>query len=418
MSSEVIADPAFSPSRTAHKDSPVVARSRWIGRLWGIWLVLFSLASFTLRPPPIRDTINFDQFRDPGPKLAAALLILALASVVPALWSAMILGLDFRRAKFFAPAVFIMCVSIPISFLALSDPKLMVYLILVYTMIGCAVISISTNADQEVMLGSLFVTVAWTQTLMMVWVLKDHDYSWGRLFGRVQPNYWGAVAQLVIIGSVAMRGWVLRAGAVAISLVILYETQSRGSEVAVAAGMVVAFVLYTLRSRWRAVLWLGAALGLVFVLLLGSNFILNDLMKADDPARGAGSGLTGRASAWAETMTLITNHPWVGVGYRQHEQYLTTEASAHNAYLATLADTGVIGFFGYMLFLVGGLWRAVLKALDRPSGAALASAAFLAAFLVNGMFERTALNTGNSYSLLMILVAAWAWRKDDPQESA
>lgn len=390
-----------------------LSRTRWLGRIWGIWLALFSVASFTLRPPPVRDTIDFEQFRDPGPKLAAALAILALASLGPALWGAFTFGVDFRRAKYLVVVAFLVCLSIPLSYLIPTDPQSIVYVVLVYTVMIAGLISVATNVDGAVMLSSLMATVAVTQGLMLVWVLKDHDYFWGRLFGRVQPNYWGEVAQAAIVAAICMRGWVLRASVVAICLFILYATQSRGSMVAMAAGLVLAFVLFTATSRWRAPLWIAAVLGSVFIGLAGSGFIANDLFKVSDPLRGAGSGMTGRAAAWSETMNLIADHPWVGVGYRQHEKYLTTEASAHNAYLATTADTGMFGLAAYMLFLCGGLWRWSLKALRHPSPAALAGAAYLLGFMVDGLFERSALNTGNTYCQLMILLAAWAWRQDD-----
>jgi O-antigen ligase len=294
-----------------------------------------------------------------------------------------------------------------------TDPQAIVYVVLVYTVMIACLISVATNVDGDVMLRSLMATVAVTQGLMLIWVLKDHDYSWGRLFGRVQPNYWGQVAQAAILAAIAMRGVILRAGVVGVSLFVLYATQSRGSMVAMAVGLLLAFILFTATSRWRAQLWVAAVIGAVFVGLMGSGFIANDLFKVSDPLRGAGSGMTGRAAAWSETMDLIANHPWVGVGYRQHEKFLTTEVSAHNAYLATTADTGVFGLFAYMLFLGGGLWRSCLKALRRPSPASLACAAYLIGFMVDGLFERSALNTGNAFCQLMILVAAWAWRQDD-----
>ena len=409
-----VIDAAEPGAAASPKVSAVTARSRWLGRAWGVWLGLFSLASFTLRPPPVRNVIDLDQYRDPGPKLAAALVLLALGAMVPALWGAATRGVDFRRSRFLAPVALLLCLSIPLSYIPPSDPLSIVYVVLVFNAMAAAIILASTDCDGEALFTALLASFAISHALLMAWVIKDHDYFWGRLFGRIQPNYWGEVAQAAVVAAFAMRGWIVRAGVVVVSLVIIYETQSRGSMVALAVGGGLAFILYTATSRWRVALWIGAALGLVLVGLFGSGFIAEDLLKVSDPLRGAGSGLTGRKAAWEETINLILNHPWLGVGYRQHEHYLTTEASAHNAYLATMADTGIFGFFAYILFLVGGLVRACVKSLSEPSGVNLACAAYLAAFMVDGLFERSALNTGNAYCQLMILCAAWAWRQDDP----
>ena len=195
---------------------------------------------------------------------------------------------------------------------------------------------------------------------------------------------------------------------------VLYFTQSRGSMVAAAAGLAVAFFIYAMNSRLRIWLWLSAALGLLVIAVLGADFITNDLLMLSDPGRGVGSGVSGRASAWRESWDLFASHPWLGVGYRQHERFLVTEASAHNAYLAMLADMGVVGLLAYLLFVFGGLWRAVTRAIREPSPTALASAAFLSAFVVNGMVERAALDSGTAYGQLMVVVAAWAWRLERP----
>ncbi len=406
-----------TPAASANPASDL-ARSRRLGWAWGVWLGLFSLASFTLRPPPVRNVLDLDQYRDPGPKLAAALVLLALAAMLPALWGAATRGVDFRRARFLGPVALFLCLSIPLSYIPPSDPLEVVYVVIVFNALAAMALTVSTNVDGEALFASLFSSFAIGQTLVMIWVIKDHDYFWGRLFGRVQPNYWGEVAQAAVIAAIAMRGWWMRAVVIVVGLWIIYATQSRGSMVALAVGLMLAFVLYTTISRWRAPLWIGAILALVLLVTLGSHFILEDLFKVSDPRRGAGSGLTGRAAAWEETLNLITSHPWTGVGYRQHEHYLTSEASAHNAYLATAADTGVIGLAAYMLFLLGGLVRACVKAVNDRSMVAVTCAAYLAAFMVDGLFERSALNTGNAYCQLMILVAAWAWRQDNPYAGA
>jgi len=402
---------------TEQKSAPTVLpalNARVLGCFYGVWLGLFPVVDFLLRPPIDRTSLLFDQVRNAAPQLALALFTVALAGLaVPAVGAA-VFGLDFRRAKYLALPAFMLCLCVPLSLIAPNDLQNIVYVILVYSQFLCAIVAVSTNVDRRPLLEGLFATLAIVHTLTLVAVLIDHDFVWGRLFGRNSSNYWGMVAQTVLLASIAMRGWVLRSGVIAIAMAILFFTQSRGSMVAAAAGLSVAFFIYAMNSRLRIWLWLSAALGLLVVGVLGADFITNDLLMLSDPGRGFGSGVSGRASAWRESWDLFTSHPWLGVGYRQHERFLTTEASAHNAYLAMAADMGVAGFLTYSLFVFGGLWLAIGRAMREPSRTALASVAFLSAFVVNGLVERAALDTGTAYSQLMVVIAAWAWRQDLP----
>ena len=300
----------------------------------------------------------------------------------------------------------------PLSLLVTNNIQNIVFVILVYSQFLCAILMVSTNVDRRPVLEGLFTTLAIAHALTLIMVLIDHDFLWGRLYGRNTSNYWGMVAQTVLLSAIATRGWILRIGVIVVALAILYFTQSRGSMVAATAGLSVAFFIYAMTSRHRVWLWLSAALGLLVIAVLGADFITNDLLMLSDPGRGVGSGVSGRANAWRESWELFASHPWLGVGYRQHEQYLVTEASAHNAYLAMLADMGVVGLVGYVFFVFGGLWRAIDRARREATATNLAAAAFITAYLINGFVERAALDTGTAYCQLMVLVVAWSWRFD------
>ncbi len=386
--------------------------ARLMGWLWGIWIGLFPILDFTFRPPLRIIGNNFDQVRVAVPQLAFALVSLALSASLIAAFGAARFGVDFRRAKLLAVIAALFCVIVPLSLLSTTDSQNLVFVVLIFNLFISLILSVSTNVEADTTLRSMFVSLALAHCFILIVVLIDADYHWGRLYGRNAANYWGFLSQSAIIATIAMRGWILRVGVIGLALVIIYLTQSRGSMLAVAAGLSVAFILYSLRSRARIWLWLSAALAVSIMALLGLNFVADDLLRLSDPGRGLGSGASGRASVWRESFELFANHPWLGVGYRQHEQYLTSEANAHDAYLAMLADTGVLGFLAYLLFLFGGLIRSVLRQLANPSPSTLATVAFLTAFAVNGLFERSALNTGNAYCQTMALLAAWAWRTD------
>lgn len=407
-----LTDP-FLDDRAIAKLDPV-----WAGRVCGFWLGLFPIVDFIFRAPIDRASNVFAQIRYGTPQLAIALASIALAGLIPSLWIAATYGLDFRRAKYLAPAAFLVCLAVPLSYIGETDIQNMLYVVLIYNAFVSAIFAISTNLDREIFLRSVFQIVALLHAGIMAVVLIDHDVIWGRLYGRNTPNYWGMVAQTALICSMAMRGWVLRGLVILISVAVMIMAQTRGSMVASAAGFSLAFLILSLKARQRVWLWLAGALTLAVVLLLGVNFVAEDLLKLSDPTRGLASGGSGRSVVWRESWDLFASHPWTGVGYRQHEKYLTSEATAHNAYLATLADLGVIGFSGYILFIGGGALRALRKVLAKPNAVELTSVAFLTAFMVNGLVERSALNTGNTYSQLMLVLAAWAWRQDNPADPA
>jgi O-antigen ligase len=391
----------------------------WIvGCVMGAWLSLFSLAEFFFRPRGFETTIGFDSMREASPMEAAALAAVVLLGAVPLVASAALRGMDFRRIGYLGFVALFVCLSIPLSYLTATDAKAIQYTLLVFFVFSYLAIGAAANLDAEDFLRGLGVGVVVSHSLVLVLIMLDHDAPWGRLIGHMSPNYWGMASQATLIGCLVTRNWLVRIAAIGIAVTILVWTQSRGSMVAVSAGLGVAFLLNWWNRRGAIWAWLAAATGCVLVGAFGWDLIANKLLLVSDEGRGLGSGFTGRTSAWRETLDLFASHPLFGVGYRQHEQYITSAVSAHNAYLATLADVGVVGALAYFLFLFGGLAAAAIKALRHPSPGRVMCAAFLTAYVINGLFERNALNTGNAYSMLLILVCCWSWRQDMPRRDA
>jgi O-antigen ligase len=219
-------------------------------------------------------------------------------------------------------------------------------------------------------------------------------------------------AQATIICCLAIKNRPLQIVAILISIVTMFWCQSRGSMLATGFGVLAVLMVLSLTKRLSAWIWLFAPAFFAPLAIFGVSFFADKILQLSDPNRGMQSGFTGRASAWRETLELFYNHPLFGVGYRENDQYLTSAAGAHNAYLATLADVGLFGASAYLLLMFGGLLAALSKAVARPTPGRLMAAAFLSAFVVNGLFERNALNVGNFYSVLAIVICVWSWRVD------
>jgi O-antigen ligase len=142
------------------------------------------------------------------------------------------------------------------------------------------------------------------------------------------------------------------------------------------------------------------------VLILALPWYLETIQKSvsgllflDDKYRGLGTGFTGRLDAWEEAIALFRDNPVLGVGFRMHEQYMTTLSSAHNGYLSLLAESGLLGTFSWLLvtsLAIGSLFR---RALRGDSLAALGFS-FSLGYLFLAAFERFFLNMGNPTSIL------------------
>jgi O-antigen ligase len=245
-------------------------------------------------------------------------------------------------------------------------------------------------------------------------------YIYGRLIaGGVEPNWWGLMGVWLALSAVAFRSRLLTGGCVAVGYLTMYYASARGSLLAASVALIVLAMISLRRLRGMQVY---AAMGVVAVLALSvvvldphlnwsavSNFA-GDVMKIDDPNRGLGQGFTGRSNLWDESIALWESSPLFGVGFRQHDWYLSEHLNAHNAYLAMLADTGVAGLVWYVSFI--GLSLAAALRLPNSRGRDTIVATIVG-YAVVGLFERRAVNGGNPFSIYFILccVSALAQRQ-------
>src|SRR5262249_33853758 len=147
----------------------------------------------------------------------------------------------------------------------------------------------------------------------------------------------------------------------------------RGSLVAFLAAGAIALVVSVLNLRGPRLVVAVATMGMVLGILSVTEPYISDLFdnvasnvfKVDDPRRGVDSGFTGRTELWEETFNVWERSPLLGVGFHQHELMMNS-LGAHNAYLAMLADTGIIGLSLYV-GLLGWAFIAGLGMSDRPS---------------------------------------------------
>lgn len=240
------------------------------------------------------------------------------------------------------------------------------------------------------------------------------QYEWGRLKAGTQPNLWGLIALNVAIGAFCLRNRVLAGFCWGLALLTLYNAQARGSMVAMVPVVAVAGYAWWRYSRrmdlsWKMLAVIAALFAGMLFLAFDPSFLVNNVMRLNDPYRGLQSGFTGRDLAWDEALRVWYGSPVLGVGFRRHEHFMVfTELNAHNAYLAMLADAGVLGFAVYAVMLATSFAAALRIKGDHQ--VRLLIIAVILCYVLVGMFERRAINAGNSLSLIFIFACLLALR--------
>lgn len=239
-----------------------------------------------------------------------------------------------------------------------------------------------------------------------------YDYVPGTRLGTgkdiLNPNTIALVSVSVLLAAMAIRTLVLRVAVMAPIAGIIVLTSSRAAAIAVLSGLAVVAYL-RLQARGRSLLLPAAVLLLAAV---GATVVYGDriyqsvdqvyaLSTAD---RGLGSGASGRLTAWKGTWDLFVRNPAIGIGFRAHEHLLKADTSAHNGYLATLAEIGLLGFLSvaYLIWRALKLWW---SAAHEPNQTVHASILFglCVGYLLLALFERYLINVGNPTSLLFLL---------------
>lgn len=406
--STALFDRAYAPPRAR-------LTGQGLGIVLGVWLGLYPFVDLLLRPRMGLLGLSASAPAYESSRTSIAYVAIVAASICPAIWSAFAFGVDFRRAKLLLLAAALYCLSMPLSLFGANSFEALVYIALTDYLFACLILLLSANIDGEAMMRSLFSTAAVTLGVAGAAALIDHDFAWGRLMGHMQPNYWGGLGGLTILTAFAFRGWIPKAVLIGLGLLVMYFAQSRSILVSLSAALALAGLLYAHGRRGhgsRNWIWLSLWVGLAAVLAIafGHQFIIDKVFLVSDPLRGAGSGLTGRTSSWRDGWDQFASHPWLGVGYQQ--SYQQSGLVIHNAYLLTLGDTGIVGLFGYLIFLFGAFGRALVAAWRNPSPARVIMASVLLMTIVSDFMEPGGQHLGNSGSMISILVAAWAWRTD------
>jgi len=232
-------------------------------------------------------------------------------------------------------------------------------------------------------------------------------YTPGSRLGELRnPNTVGLISMGVAITSLIIRRRMICIIILAVSCFTIIASGSRAAFLSTS----VAFLAYALFliPKWTpiriAILCSIAAL----ILLILDHFYLSfyrwlfDSLYLYDPDRGLASGLSQRVIVWQETFDLWKQHPLLGIGYRTHEMYVFSKSSAHNGYLALLAEVGIIGVAPIILLITYSLW-VLLENARKGHHLSRLGFALMIGMLIEAVFERYLINMGNPTSIMFLL---------------
>jgi O-antigen ligase len=254
---------------------------------------------------------------------------------------------------------------------------------------------------------------AWFIAGVLLIVIADGDYVWGRLVGRGQPNFWGMMALSGALASLSLNRMFVKAVPLLVALVMLYLTNSRGSTIGTFTGLMTASAVYFLINGARKRLVIITVLSIAVVVgaaaEITSGFISDQVLNLNDPRRGLDSGFTGRLGPWLYGLDLALERPFFGYGYRASETLFEPIGidSVHNGYLSMLLDMGVTGLIAWLVFLMHVIWTGFQR-MRRP--VAIPAIGILVGYAILGLVERYALNAGQPLSILFLISAFYMLR--------
>lgn len=188
--------------------------------------------------------------------------------------------------------------------------------------------------------------------------------------------------------------------------ICLYHAYSRGAWIAVSIGV---FALALLR-RDRV---LGALIvaGLLWVAFLSPELARQRVRSLFDPASGT---VRERRLLWAEAAAMIAQRPLLGWGintYAKNEPLFKAEGSAapdhqyaHNGYLQTAAETGLIGLAAFIGVLTTGLLACLRRLIHAPPSAERTFGMALLAGMVSFLIHSA---TDTNLQSVLLVNALW-----------
>lgn len=201
------------------------------------------------------------------------------------------------------------------------------------------------------------VLLAWVFAL---WLHHGMPLGFGYGIGGINRN---AIATLGIAGMLCCMlsaNRTIRWGSVACAGIFAVMVNSRGSMLALGIFLAVYYTLQ--KGTWKAAAHAALAMFAAASILLASTyvkqFVFEDVMKLNDPARGLGTGLTGRVESWRNGLERFWERPLLGHGFRAQVSGEGEGLASHGGYVTLLIEAGI---FGTLLAVAAIIFEAIRR---------------------------------------------------------
>jgi O-antigen ligase len=271
---------------------------------------------------------------------------------------------------------------------------------------------INTYLNDEVITQSIkiyyYLTAACLFYLLFIELSAPRSLRLGRETDILNPNSIAMIAMSIVVCSLAFKNvFIIALGQLA-GIATIYFTGSRaaalGGLAAISIGIYRRVRLFNRASQVAVIVAITLAMPLILYFYSGFFFTTADkFFLWSDPHRGIDSGMSGRLYTWIKTAELIRDNWIFGVGFRAHESYIAA-SSAHNGYLATMAEIGIIGFGAIITFILRRQFR-LFASWRFDTSVVVLNVLFPLSigYLLIAIFERYLINIGNPVSLLFLV---------------
>jgi O-antigen ligase len=163
----------------------------------------------------------------------------------------------------------------------------------------------------------------------------------------------------------------------------LLLTFCRGAIISVMSGLCLFLFFYKINKRkstisFKKIRFVQAVC--IFVATILVVLFLSNLLSDGKTARLISymfeRGDTARFTLWGDSMNMIQSNPFTGVGLGNYSiiyplfktgNWPQLTVYAHNEYLQIASEAGIIGFFGFMLFLIIAFKSSLRKIVNTPN---------------------------------------------------
>lgn len=143
----------------------------------------------------------------------------------------------------------------------------------------------------------------------------------------------------------------------AMSVLVIWYSQSRGAMLALAAQTLTTGYLRSDGKKWFSIVLLGFLLGVAY---------MNAIKAIPRDQEDMQISSEGRITYWKAAVNMTLHHPLFGVGYDQFAENVSERQTAHSSWFLAFAESGVPGGILFVAFFLKVLRTAWRHHLERP----------------------------------------------------